>query len=329
MKMCEDNAMLSRIACQAIIVVLMVTPPALGEPPPYENFPAADFTRGEKSAPGEGFIGIFSHYRRFNKIYAGDNQVPNTLDEKHSRFTPTLIGEYRWSERFAASIKVHNAVIRTSTLDGTGNRHVDNLTAPGDFYVYGIYSPWRNTVHSEREYSFFDRRNLSIVLGGKADIGHEDPQIPGAPGSEFRRTATGLPGVHEAVVGAVYTGHINDRLWAYSYGQYLIPLDETVFGMRPGNRLESQHGISWLPNEHLQIFGQVGYIHEDQGSGGRFQSLVNKSGGTYWLFSPGLTVDMTNGYGLEFAVQFPIAGSVRGQQLVGGEDYFFGIYKAF
>lgn len=296
---------------------------------PYEGFPAADFTRGERAEPGSGSIGVYSHYRRFDRVYQNDDHLAAAGDPRHSRFTPTMIFERRFSRTLSTAVKWHNAVIRTNVAQPGGGRTIDDLTALGDVYLYGIWNPWLGDVPEGHEHTFLDLHNLTFAGGFKFDVGAEDPQFGAAPGADFRRTATGNPGTNEIVAAVGYVGHWNESAWLYSYSQYLIPVDETVFGMKPGNRLESQYGISWIANERTQVFGQIGYIHQERGKGGSIPAAVTNSGLVEVSVTPGLTLDIYKGWGIEAAVTVPLYHKVRGTQLTGREDLFLGIYKPF
>lgn len=297
---------------------------------PYEDFPAADFTRGERETVGERSIGLYTHFRSFDRIYSGDRRVSNISDVSNRIWVPALIANARFSEAFAISIKAHGAVIRTSLLDAAGRRQVGSLNGMGDIFLYGIWSPWRSGAAQDHSHSFFDLHNFSLVAGPKFDLSYKDPGIGTVAGAEFRQTgAAAGESAHEAVFGAGYTGHLNERAWLYAYGQFLVPVNNTPWGMRPGKRSENQLGISWLPSRNVQLFIQTAYTHLTRSSGGRFPDISYNSGGNFVFLGTGTTMDVWNRFGFELAINFPIYQKVRGTQLVGNEDYFFGIYRAF
>lgn len=295
---------------------------------PYEHIPAPDFTRGERGAVHEFSIGVYSHYRRFDVPVSGTKRVVNSSDIHDVRFIPVEIIDYRFSERFAVSIKQHNAVIRTSQLDRDGaTRRLSEVAMPGDVFLYGIFHPWLGGSNNH-EYSLWDRRNLGFVAGPKIDLGHEDPQLGTSPGADFRHAPFG-PGSNEALAGFVYTGHVNDKVWLYHYSQFILPLDRTRSGFRPGARYESQFlGVSWLPNDAVQLFCSANLGYERPGHNGLPGEAAN-SGGTKVFLNPGITADFAHGYGTEIAVNLPVYGNLRGTQLEGHEDLFFGFYKVF
>lgn len=297
---------------------------------PYEDFPAADFTRGERDKVGERSIGLYTHFRTFDKTYSGDRRVSNASDIDNRIWVPALIATARFSERFAVTIKAHGAVIRTSLLDAAGQRQVSNLNGFGDVFIYGLWSPWRDKTVGNHQHSFFDLHNLTFAAGPKFDLSYKDPGIGTVAGTEFRQTgAAAGESAHEAVFGSGYTGHLNDRAWLYFYSQVLVPLNNTPWGMRPGERSESQLGLSWLPNSKVQLFAQTAFTHFARSSGGRFPAIADNSGGDILFLGAGMTMDVWKRFGFELAVNAPIYQRARGAQLVGNEDWFFGIYRTF
>ncbi len=312
-----------------LILLAFVIDSEVGAEAPYESFPAPDFTRGERGDVGEFSIGMYTHFRRFDALISGSKRVANTRDIHHERWIPALILDYRFTERFAVSVKAHGASIRTNLLDNDlVTRRINNTTIPGDVFVYGIWHPWLEK-DPNAPYSFWDRRNLGFVAGPKFDFDREDPQVGVAPGADFRHGPFGA-GSNEALAGFVYTGHINDKIWLYHYSQYLIPLDRNVFGMKPGERYESQLlGISYLPNDVVQLFCSVNAGYEWSGSGGRIASAPANTGGTKVFLNPGITADFAHGWGTEISVNYPLYGNLHGIQLEGREDLFFGFYKTF
>jgi hypothetical protein len=73
----------------------------------------------------------------------------------------------------------------------------------------------------------------------------------------------------------------------------------------------------------------VNYAHEGQGDGGRLPQVIPDTGGDFVTINPGVTLELPDDFGLEASVNVPVYTRVEGTQIVGGEDFFVGFYKAF
>jgi hypothetical protein len=127
----------------------------------------------------------------------------------------------------------------------------------------------------------------------------------------------------------VYAATINDEMWLWFSSIYSHPFEETNYGLRRGDGFANQVGISWLPNENAQLFCSVDLDYSKKSHGGRVASLAENSGARTLSLAPGFTFDIVHGWGIEGTVHIPVDHHVRGRQLVGDIDYFFGFYKSF
>lgn len=319
--------MLKQIVCNSLLVVFLSSVFAVSsEKAPYEDFRAADFTRGERSELKEGSVGIYSHFRRTENIAQGGARADNPSDIHHSRWIPVLIADYRFLNELNLTMFLHAGVANTDYRDTNGARVKESVGYLGDIVFMATWHPWLRNVHENHTHTFFDLHNLGFVFGPKFDISKQDEIKGDIASAAFRRTASGS---HDINVGLAYTGHLNKSSWLYYYNQQVFPLSNTNFGLRPGVQSIHVLGFSWLPNEVGQLFISAGYLYEQRGSGGDFPLIAENSGGDFWFITPGMTFDITHGLGVEFSVTFPIVQNVRGTHPVQSEDYFFGFYYSF
>jgi len=79
-------------------------------------------------------------------------------------------------------------------------------------------------------------------------------------------------------------------------------------------RVSDKVGASWLPGEALQLFVEAEYAWQDRGQGGRLAPAVQNSGGHLVTLTPGMTVDVQAGWGIELSMGFPLVHEVNGVQ---------------
>jgi hypothetical protein len=311
----------------SIACALVLFPRAALARAPYEDFRAADLARGERLSLGEISLGLYSHYQQFSELFEDGKSFDGASEIHFVRWVPVLFADYQPLPQLRGTMIVHGGIIDTDLHEaGTGRRLKGSIAGLADILLIAQWSPWLGDIPADHEHTFFDLHNLSFVAAPKIDLSNQDDEVGLVPGAAFRRTSSGA---HEIDTGIVYTGHVNDASWIYLFVQGAYPFSRNNFGLRPGLRLAEKIGFSWLPNEALQLFFEAEHSFQARADGGRIPAAVENSGGNLVTVTPGMTVDIAAGFGIELSLTLPVLSKLRGTQPEADFDLFFGLYKSF
>ncbi len=294
---------------------------------PFEDFPAADFTRGEKAPVGEVSIGVYTHYQRFDNVAPEGESIDGAAEIHDQRWIPVMIVDYQPTAKWKFTSFLHAAVLESDIrVAGSLERETETLGGLSDLILVGLWSPWSKKDYGEHKHHFFDAHNLSFAFGPKFDLSRQSDNAGTQPGGVLLRTGNGA---HEGNVGLVYSAYLNDVAWLYYFAQGSFPFTDNNFGMLPGNRFFNKIGASWLPHPILQLFLEVNFSLEGKGRGGDLPQVIPNTGGEILSLTQGLTVDIWRGWGMEVSGSFPLKTWLNGNQPKMGLDLFFGFYKVF
>jgi len=294
---------------------------------PYQDFPAADFTRGERPPTGEFSLGAYTHYQRFDNVASPGTNIDGASEIHNTRWVPVLFLDYQATPKWRINFIMHSAVVETDLIEaGTGARRTDSIGGLTDIFLIGVWSPFMNGEPPKEKYHFLDYHNLSFAFGPKFDLSSESDLAGVVPGGVLLRTGTGA---HDFNIGMVYTGDVNDKIWMYYFAQGTFPLSDNNFGFKPGISFSNKIGASWVPNHVLQLFLEVEFASQARGAGGTIPAAIVNSGGQSLKITPGLTADIGKGWGIELSGAIPVHSWLNGEQPDITLDIFFGFYKAF
>ncbi len=176
-----------------------------------------------------------------------------------------------------------------------------------------------------------NRRNpaLSALLGGEFPTGkHKEENEAGEiaelgiqPGSNSYDLILGLSSSQRFEVPMLRGGRAEMPFFAGVTGQFNGPGTDDY---RLGDRLQVNAGVSYPLTRHWGLLGQLNFLLRDRDDKGKTGEEIQKTGGEFLYFSPGLEFRPSERWRFYGLVQVPVYQRVNLIQIVSDYNLLFG-----
>jgi hypothetical protein len=247
-----------------------------------------------------------------SKIVNGDSaQEVESYTRNHYL---TLGMDYNFNADWGLSLSLPYIQRSHSTLgtasDGVtpgegGGQYDSHTSAIGDAKLIAHYQGF------DEEHHLGVMAGIKLPTGSHAQTGiSTDPANPG-PAVIDRGLQPGT-GTTDLILGAYYTGNINDEWDYFAQGIYQAALNSSE-GYKPGNGLNLNAGLRYKGFNGFMPLLQLNARHVAHDTGVNADTV--STGGTLAYLSPGVVVPLSQKVSLYGFVQVPLYQNVRGVQL--------------
>ncbi|MBI2899581.1 MAG: transporter [Planctomycetes bacterium] len=184
----------------------------------------------------------------------------------------------------------------------------------GDIRVYGLWSPWEDEEPNE----FFDLANLTFIFG--LTLPTATDVLPDLPvGRDGQLGGASL----DVRLGATYWGNLSESWALFANLNLLLDTGADYTGYRNAPAFSGRVGIGFTPAKQVSMYASFramwsGPNHDSTGD-------VSNTGGTFLHVVPGIVVRPIPQLWFDAQGSFPVFHDVRGDQVLAGMTFTFGV----